>query len=371
MDDYSYRQQIQMTSYLSSTSVPTTPPVLSDSRDAWLPNLSKKKKASRSDTRLDLMNDQLSPRHHRTQSHNPRERVPQPHHEDNEWLLRAGLALATSTREEKGQSWLVKRESSTSLVSDLHPEPERRPHLSRSQTARRYRSGYSTPAAALSRRNSHSNLFNNGALYMTSGYPRSGARSGTRTPAYSQAEIPPEYTRGDMNDELRFSGMHNPSRIEDAFGQDGIASHRHSRRSSYFDPSFPPSDMDYSSADSDEESEFGEVDMQRLTRQQGFGLGPWVDRLVQWALFDVEEEPNATAGTPWVDDHETLVKTTTQLKEFTIPQIEEESESGEETDDRSTGTAEDATSTESVEGPSGKGGWADVKWLLSAARNAI
>ncbi len=43
---------------------------------------------------------------------------------DTDWLLRAGALISTETREYKGQSWLVSRESSTSLAGLKDPEEE-------------------------------------------------------------------------------------------------------------------------------------------------------------------------------------------------------------------------------------------------------
>lgn len=52
--------------------------------------------------------------------------------DDSEWLHRAGIALSSGTRESKGQSWLLSRASSTSLVdagdesSDGEPQKVKR-----------------------------------------------------------------------------------------------------------------------------------------------------------------------------------------------------------------------------------------------------
>ena len=39
-----------------------------------------------------------------------------------------------------------------------------------------------------------------------------------------------------------------------------------------------------------EESDGDEVEVARLARQRGFGLGGWVDRLIDWSLFSVKED---------------------------------------------------------------------------------
>ncbi|EEP81930.1 predicted protein [Uncinocarpus reesii 1704] len=384
-DDYGYNPHFQHTSYYSAHSVPTTPPVLSDSRNVSLTNLTKKKTSSKtihmSDTGLEFLGTQRPAHHHRTRSHNPRERLPRARsqHEDNEWLLRAGLALATSAREEKGQSWLVQRESSTSLVSEIKQEHERRPHLPRSQTARRYRSGAATPTA-LSRRGSKSQIpspRSSRASFMTAADGVFSSRSGEHTPFRDQTEVIPDFVDKTVRDEMQLimsqrRNDNNSSRIGNG-NEDTVYDHN-SIRSSIFNRSFPPSESDYPS-ESDEESEFGEVEMQRLTRQQGFGLGPWIDRLVEWTLFNVEEESSPTAHAHWTDEHDAMVGSSTAKKEITISHCESESdpeaEAEPEADCQSTGTTDENLSIGSSEELKDREVWADLRWLLRAARDAL
>ena len=112
------------TSYLATSSTPTTPPLLTRSRNASSTRLAKSKSSLavsssrsqfagavsssglggriRSGLQLRPINTKAAARHKRV---------------DSEWMLRAGLILADSSRESKGQTWLNKRESSTSLAS--------------------------------------------------------------------------------------------------------------------------------------------------------------------------------------------------------------------------------------------------------------
>ncbi|WEW55463.1 hypothetical protein PRK78_000894 [Emydomyces testavorans] len=373
-------------SYYSTTSVPATPPVLSDSRNVSSTNLAKRERSSgtkpMSDTGLDSLSIQRPSHHHRTQSHNPRGRLSRDRaqHEDNEWLLRAGLALATSTREEKGQSWLVKRESSTSLVSDLNQGSDRRPYLPHSQTARRYRSAVSTPVA-LSRRGSKSQVaspHSSRASFLTAADGVFSRRSGEQTPSHHQAEFVPDFVDHSIRDEMRsimsqgHNNHHNSPRVDN--GNKNIETPSfdyNSRRSSVFDRTFSHPETESSSSESDEESEFGEVEMQRLTRQQGFGLGPWVDRLVEWTLFRVDEESSSAADRHWTDEHDALVGNSTPRKETAITFIEDQSDSEGDMDCQSADIAGDSLPPGSSEGPGKQGGWADVTWLLRAARNAF
>lgn len=132
------------TSYLTSASVPGTPSLLSHSRSASRSRHARSKSSNRaghlSDTNL-LAKDIPDALHHHHQSashsistskrsssaaYSKRQFHSAGHGaanataaSDPEWMLRAGIALASSTREQKGQSWLSKRESSTSLVSEM------------------------------------------------------------------------------------------------------------------------------------------------------------------------------------------------------------------------------------------------------------
>ncbi|KAI1923432.1 hypothetical protein LOZ65_003307 [Ophidiomyces ophidiicola] len=405
--------RLPTTSYYSTTSVPATPPVLSDSRTASSTNLARLLKPSKtaplSDTRLDLLNVQR-PAHHRhhqrTQSHNPRHGLPRARtaHDDNEWLLRAGLALATSTREEKGQSWLVKRESSTNLIADINQEPSRssRPHASRSQTARRYRSGISTPID-LSRRGSKSQLPSPRSSRVSFMAAADGAldfRSGFATPAaYDHADYMPDFVdhavRAEMRSLMTMSrGSPHFTQVRDGGDhaendgnndEEEDAADYNARWLAGFDPRLHPADGSYSGSESsDDESEFGEMEMQRLTREQGFGLGLWVDRLVEWTLFNVEEESSTVADVHWTDDHHdaaaALAAGTLAAKSATIAPMGDNDhdhdhwQSDADTDAQSTGALDDDGCPAAVDPPPPgglAGGWADVKWLLRAARNAL
>ncbi|CAZ79253.1 unnamed protein product [Tuber melanosporum] len=82
-------------SYIQGLSAPTTPGILSRSHSF------SSRKSSYIDLPKSKSSSQLS---HRSNS--------------TEWLQRTGAALTSETREFKGQSWLVSRASSTSLVKD-------------------------------------------------------------------------------------------------------------------------------------------------------------------------------------------------------------------------------------------------------------
>ncbi|KAL3410839.1 hypothetical protein V8F44DRAFT_635404 [Aspergillus fumigatus] len=332
------------TSYLSSFSVPGTPGVLSYSRSGSRVRLHSRSKSSsrihRSDSSLQSQDD-ARPLHHHQHAHGPKKKhTSSSRHQpsesagrrDAEWMLRAGIALASSTREEKGQSWLVKRESSTSLVSETNVDS---PVL-----ARRSRSGRSTPAAhsrwgsrAASRRNSRHDL----AMTSLDALPtRSGsnARDSTRPHEETRHFIP------DFVDER--------IRAEMAFIQqfeDGYAS--------------------ASDEESDSEDEIDEQELQRLTRERGFGLGGWIDRMVEWTLFGVEDLPlSANVQSAELAKHPDSSPDNDSVRD-------DHSSAAELTDDNASVSADESIASTVVEKPGENGGWADVGWFLRVMKRAL
>ncbi|KAL1968830.1 hypothetical protein VTN77DRAFT_1191 [Rasamsonia byssochlamydoides] len=343
---YPNLQQFARTSYLSSSSVPSTPPILSHSRsDSHTRHLKRSKSSSRvlSDTNLPNLGAAQPLHHHGGGKKSARSPgttlLPETTARgDSEWLLRAGLALASSTREEKGQSWLVKRESSTSLVSDADYDDGRPPQHGRS--SRRPRSGLSTPAA-LSRRGSRSRGASRGAsradLSMTAlDAPDSNQRYHSRksSAASEHRNLVPDFV-----DEKIRAEMASIQRDGDFEDEESLSSY---------------------GSTSDSEDDIDETELQRLTRERGFGLGGWIDRFVGWTLFGVEEEWPA----PPVDR-------STQGVTFSDSQEALEVNETDENDDHDDSPLRDDELPRPVEKAGEKGGWADVSWFLRLARNSM
>lgn len=282
------------------------------------------------------------------------------HNPDTEWMLRAGIALASSTREEKGQSWLVKRQSSTSLVSDSHQidldsQQQQQPWASRS-SARRSQSGISTPAA-YSRRASRSGPTSRRSsrpdLAMTSlditrfssrqENPTMTSSSGLHTPIEEQSR----HMLPDFVDERIRAEMANIADEEDE-EEDNL--------------SFTTtSDSLIASEDEIDEQEF-----QRLTRERGFGLGSWIDRMVEWTLFGVDDWPlsttTATTAPPAVTSGGSINHDPQSLMHDNIH--------SQETDTISIATESDIASI-SEEKPGTRGGWEDAGWLFRIVKQAL
>ncbi|KAJ5232461.1 hypothetical protein N7468_005417 [Penicillium chermesinum] len=381
------------TSYLSSLSVPSTPPILSHSRSTSRTRHHARSKSSTraapsSDTNLQSHNVSF-PLHH-TQTAFPQKKYLHSRHghlpaatkSDTEWMLRAGIALASSTREEKGQSWLSKRESSTSLVSTPPNDPTASIHDRHHQraksgaSARKSRSGASTPAA-LSRRTSRSRgqsrRGSRVGLTMTTIPPLSSTTAGKASSPGTGASSPAE-SRGrphglipDFVDERIRAEMAALQR-ERALSDEGSAD---------YGVEDEESDSDVYSDDTPDD--FDEADLQRLTRERGFGLGTWLDRLVEWTLFGVDELPVAVS-TPAADTRIGAAATTTTVT-FEQPGLvgaqKNETSSLASEDGRSMHDEADAlsqTDGESVvaiEKPGSLGGWEDASWLFQVVKRAL
>jgi hypothetical protein len=143
-----------------------------------------------------------------------------------------------------------------------------------------------------------------------------------------------------------------------------------SRRSSAFFPSRPLSHANYSGTGTEYEfdpEEFDELEMQRLTRERGFGLGSWVDKLVEWTLFSVEEDPSNPPPPPTAQiQREELLQMPVAAEDLTRDRDTDSdlSDTDAETDPASGDPA-------LIEQPGDRGGWADMRWLLGVARNSV
>ncbi|OOF97817.1 hypothetical protein ASPCADRAFT_504881 [Aspergillus carbonarius ITEM 5010] len=356
------------TSYLSSFSVPGTPGVLSHSHSrsgSRVRHNSRSKSSTRihsSDTNLQSQSV-ASPLHHhnepqrsRTPRHHPTDSTNHHHHRDTEWMLRAGIALASSTREEKGQSWLVKRQSSTSLVSDGHQLDldSQQQHWS-SRSTRHSRSGLSTPAA-YSRRASRS---------------RPTSRRPSRPDlAMTSLDITRATARRDIAaaTTTTTSGIHTPVEIDHArhLLPDFVDERIRAEMANIQHDEDEDTISNPSSTDSmlGSEDEIDEQELQRLTREQGFGLGSWIDRMVEWTLFGVDDWPlSAPPRQPQIQpllEHPDHIQLLTDEHEHEL--------TTEETD---TISIPDSDIASVPEKPGERGGWEDAGWLFRIVKRAL
>ncbi|KAE8353906.1 hypothetical protein BDV28DRAFT_132170 [Aspergillus coremiiformis] len=339
---YSVHGAPAKTSYLSTTSysVPGTPGLLSHSRSG---SRARHHQRSRSSTRAHLSDTNLQgqedtqPFHHQgTRS----KRHPSRYHPSNsasrrdaEWMLRAGIALASSTREEKGQSWLAKRESSTSLVDEGNYDVDSPGHFNKMN--RRSRSGRSTPAASrsrvVSRRTSKPDLAMTG-LEVTA---RLGGSSDVESPTGDVRLLVPDFVDERIRAEMEVIQQEDYSSESDEY--------------------------------SDSEDEIDEQEMQRLTRERGFGLGSWFDRMVEWTVFGVDDWPLSYSNEP-VDQ---VPKNVELADPSPVDEDDHVSISGRTDRTDGASTMSDSEAPAMTGKPGEHGGWEDAWWLFGVMKRAI
>jgi len=274
---------------------------------------------------------------------------------DDEWWHRAGLAIAGETRDSKGQGWLIRRESSTSLVQDddhaTSHDPKRMallsgenlgdtdfptfsPHMSRAGSRYQSRVGSRVPSARQSRRGSR--VGSRADLLMTAGSNNASARHSLDLPSFDSRFMEPDFV--DENDEAESSG--------------------------------------------DEE------EVARLARERGFGLGSWMDKLIGWTLFSVDEDGEASEDEDDEDGGdksflpENMTRDELRLRrevEAKRRKLEREAivaasalkaREKQNTDpEAEEGSRPSTSDTQSP--PEDGGGWQDAAWLLSVASKAL
>ncbi|KAF7586765.1 hypothetical protein BBP40_008358 [Aspergillus hancockii] len=329
------------TSYLSSYSVPGTPGVLSHSHSRS-GSRARQHRRSKSSTRIHLSDtnlqdqDDIQPFHHQgtkakrhSSRHHPSDSASR---RDAEWMLRAGIALASSTREEKGQSWLAKRESSTSLVDEGNYDVESPGHYNK--VNRRSRSGRSTPARSrvVSRRGSRPDITMTGFGMAST---RQGSTAGIESPAGDMRHLIPDFVDERIRAEMGI------------FQQEEYSSES--------DESF------------DSEDDIDEQEMQRLTRERGFGLGSWFDRMVEWTVFGVDDWPMSYSSGP--------VNQAPRHVELAEPSAADDDDhvsiSGRTDRTDGASTISDSEVPAITEKSGEHGGWDDAWWLIGVMKRAI
>lgn len=140
-------------------------------------------------------------------------------------------------------------------------------------------------------------------------------------------------------------------------------------------------ESEYDSFSDDAPEEFDEADLQQLTRERGFGLGSWIDRLVEWTLFGVEEWPvpaPASSAVPATRIGTAATSTTVTFEEGPQARSQEDEPAHDtlslgsaEDDDGDTLSHTDGESVGSVEKPGAQGGWEDAGWLFRIMKRAL
>ncbi|OCL03340.1 hypothetical protein AOQ84DRAFT_419449 [Glonium stellatum] len=280
---------------------------------------------------------------------------------DDEWLYRAGLAIAGETRESKGQSWLVRRASSTSLVlPDDHDHDRDHGH---------------SHSHSHSHNQHHSLALLSGEHFADDEYspvtPRWGSRAGSRVGSrVVSARTSRRGSRVGSRVELMTTttaaaaaaavGQRTPlAGLEDGYFGEQVG----------VEPDF---------VEPDDELVGDEEEVARLARERGFGLGGWMDRLIGWTLFRVEEDGEESEDEEdGVEREESLTEQEMQLRrevEARRRKLDREmilrasaagpNELGAKSDTKESTETQAAASD-------GEGGWQDAAWLLSVASKVL
>ncbi|KAF2430688.1 hypothetical protein EJ08DRAFT_697166 [Tothia fuscella] len=351
IDDDGYDQEAQdepshisSYSYIQGKSAPTTPGIIS--RDSSLPRKSTSHSKSKHaapesffaphiDTDLSITKAQSSSAllnqggHHVRRSTGtrsvamlspPASRTARQPQQNDEWLHRAGLVIASEMRESKGQSWLISRDSSTSLVD--------------------------TP------RDSHSVLMSGELLANDEFSPISPRYSRNPSRAASRAVSRVNSRRGSKVGS-RIDFMTSMERqTPGIYSQEG-----------YFDE-VTVAEPDF--VDLEDEGAVDDEEISRLAREKGSGLGGLVDRVVGFSLFNVDEDVENSSD----EDHvEETVEEAEKRRQFQLKKRREHLEEAANNSANATTAHRSQEMTSPAKGEDS--GWQDAAWLLSVASKVL
>lgn len=120
----------------------------------------------------------------------------------------------------------------------------------------------------------------------------------------------------------------------------------------------------------DSEDEMDEQELQRLTRERGFGLGSWIDRMVEWTLFGVEDWPLMSSSDP-AERSSKHVEITTEEPLTISDRGGDTLEPGSVDNDDGASIASEIEVTTVDEKPGELGGWEDAGWLFRTVKRLL
>ena len=175
-------------------------------------------------------------------------------HSPDSWLHRAGLVIATEARESKGQTWLIGRDSSSSLVA-IEDSADSKREMTASAMSSQLTSRFASARQSrhVSRRGSSSKDPTN---------PTSGIGDTDNYGAAIRRRLLAEVEAANLNQMT--PDFVNARDAEELFA-----------------------DADDSDANADLDAEIDDIEVALLASKAGLdlGIGTWVDKLVGWALF--------------------------------------------------------------------------------------
>jgi hypothetical protein len=299
--------------------------------------------------------DQSSEKYHRRKGTAPLPaRAPLVRHHTSEtadeWFHRAGLAIAGETRDSKGQGWLIRRESSTSLVNQDDERENDARHMALLSGEHLSEVEHSTFTPRMSRVGSRmqSRMQSRvGSRVPSARNSRRGSRVGSRVDLI-------------MSTGAKTPNKHHSLEIDESMFEDGV-----------IEPDF---------VEDGDESDGDEEEVARLARERGFGLGSWMDRLISWTLFDVDEDGEESSSEDEDDDaskpenmtkEELIMRREVEAKRRKLEREAIVAASAVHAHDCGPETGEGMDSSESRPPPEEGGGWADAAWLFSVASKVI
>jgi hypothetical protein len=255
---------------------------------------------------------------------------------DSDWVLRAGAAISSSTRESKGQAWLVSRASSTSLQRDEDEEElERELAKEREQNSRINSRRGSSAAAAFDADDEFSPITTRRSLSF-------GPPTGISSRPMSRFGSRGNSRRGSR------AGLFTPMGGE----REGYFDERDFAQEELVEPDFVNAEEE--EYETEDKAKQDEAIVRKLARASSLGLGGWVERMLGWSLFAVDEDGEDTEA-------ETL---------------DEKGDDSELSSRPSRRALDDITDV-----PPGEvmpplrdeeaGGWQDAAWLLSVATKVL
>jgi len=236
---------------------------------------------------------------------------------NEEWLHRAGLVIASETRESKGQSWLTSRASSTSLVQPPDDYDE--------DVHSRHGSEDGPGSAAHSRKAS-----------------RAASRANSARPSRRASRV------GSKVDFV-FTPFDREFAPESA-AIDG-----------YFDLAMEPDFVDKE----DEEAVAADAEVHHLAHLQGSGLGGLFDRMIGWPLFNVDEDSEDDIK---MEAEETAEELQRRRQRELRRRKEELAKAASSS---ASATAPKVVIQPPAQNQNDEGGWSDVAWLLSVASKIV
>lgn len=252
---------------------------------------------------------------------------------DSDWLLRAGALLSSETRESKGQAWLVSRASSTSLTGEGDEEDEAlEKELTKERESRRNSMSRRGSLAGGDADDEYSPMITRMSF---GGRSRSGSRFGSRTGSRIHSR------RGSKALFTPLTGKEKDKERDDYFDQN---------KEFIAEPDFV--DVDEEVYDEDQAAE-DDVIIRKLTRNGSMGLGYWVESLIGWNLFSVDEDGDET-------DNETAE-----------PMTDTSEKSGSAAPRRRDVVLEDVDVKKMPPPQNDEGTWQDAAWLLSVATKVL